>query len=79
MLFHYQIEEGLLYYEKRLEPLDILQMKQECFGMAFIAKFPLTRQGYDDVLTIIVYLSKVAHSMLKKESSAMGTTKITVK
>jgi hypothetical protein len=52
----------------KLEPFEVPQMKWECIGIDFITEFPTTRQGYDSILTVVDYLTKVAHFIPVKKT-----------
>lgn len=42
----------------KIQPLDIPQMKWECISMDFV---PTVQGGYDSIMVIVDFLTKVAH------------------
>ena len=64
----------------KLHPLDIPQMKWECISMDFVTSLPLVQGGYDSIMVVVDYLTKVAHLIpVKKTFTASDIARIFIK
>ena len=64
----------------KLHSLDIPQMKWECINMDFITSLPTVQGGYDSIMVVVDYLTKVAHLILvEKTFSASDIARIFIK
>ena len=64
----------------KLHPLDIPQMKWECISMDFVTSLPPVQGGYDSIMVVVNYLTKVAHLIpVKKTFSASDIARIFIK
>ncbi|MCO5562959.1 hypothetical protein L7F22_016595 [Adiantum nelumboides] len=54
---------------RKLQLLDIPQMKWECISMGFITGLPKTTGNYDSIFVIVDILTKVAHLILVKQTA----------
>ena len=64
----------------KLHPLDIPQMKWECISMDFVTSLPIVQGGYDSIMVVVDYLTKVAHLIpVKKNFSTSDIARIFIK
>ena len=64
----------------KLHPLDIPKMKWECISMDFVTSLPSVQGGYDSIMVVVNYLTKVAHLIpVKKTFSASNIARIFIK
>ena len=65
---------------RKLHPLDIPQMKWECISMDFVTSLPPIQGGYDSIMVVVDYLTKVAHLIpFKKTFSTLDIAIIFIK
>ena len=53
---------------RKLQPLDILEMKWECINMNFIRGLPTVQGGYDSIMVVVDMLTKMSHLIPVKTS-----------
>ena len=51
-------------FPRKLQPLDIHEMKWECISMDFITGLPPVQGGFDSIMVIVNLLTKVSHLIL---------------
>ena len=64
----------------KLHPLDIPQMRWECISMDFVTSLPTVQGGYDSIMVVVDYLTKLAHLIpIKKNFFASDIARIFIK
>ena len=65
---------------RKLQPLDITQMKWECISMEFITGLPKIARNFDSILVVVDKLTKVSHLILTRTIvSASDVTHLLIK